>query len=389
MLMGAGSDIWNTSDSFYYTWQTLPGDGYIAAHTGTPTYTDAWAKAGLMIRASADPAAPFFDIVITPNNGVTPVNGVRVEYRTTNPAGCAAGYGSQQFGSAYLCDQQVDIHSTATYLKVQRTVGAGGSAILQAYTSSDGSNWNPVGGAVTTTELGGSVLAGMAITSHSNGVLAAASFDTVTSSGLGGSGYPNYSSPLVDGTPVANTMHCPSPDLSLNLGISPSGTQARGQTVAEANPFDPNVHATPVSGAPTPAAGEVSPCVASSEYHDYSAQSPAPDRTPPPLAPWIAPGLDYQNYNLYNVNHTRTPNYRPYNGRWVDLYIKIPDGYNTSSSSDYYAPGNAPACTVGNPGCNPNPGYWYVQYVNKGATTITDRTTWEVSVVDEPPHLIQ
>jgi len=173
----------------------------------------------------------------------------------------------------------------------------------------------------------------------------------------------------------------------MNLGISPNGAQALGQTVAEDNPFDPVVHATPTSGT-TP------PCLDPSEYRDYSTQ---PDRPTP--APWISSGsTEYQTYNLYSA--TDRPNYRPYNGRWVDLYIKIPDGYNTPGNPDYYAPGYpAPAgytpggtpCSapVGSSGCNPNPGYWYVQYVNKGATIITDRTTWEVSVVDTPPHLIQ
>jgi len=201
-----------------------------------------------------------------------------------------------------------------------------------------------------------------------------------------GSSQPNYSCPPVTG-PAPGTMQCPSPDLSMNLGISPNGAQALGQTVAEDNPFDPVVHATPTSGT-TP------PCLDPSEYRDYSTQ---PDRPTP--APWISSGsTEYQTYNLYSA--TDRPNYRPYNGRWVDLYIKIPDGYNTPGNPDYYAPGYpAPAgytpggtpCSapVGSSGCNPNPGYWYVQYVNKGATIITDRTTWEVSVVDTPPHLIQ
>src|SRR6185369_17549209 len=49
---GSGSDIWDTADAFRYIYRTLNGDGEIAARVLSLDDTDAWAKAGVMIRES-------------------------------------------------------------------------------------------------------------------------------------------------------------------------------------------------------------------------------------------------------------------------------------------------------------------------------------------------
>jgi hypothetical protein len=55
--VGGGSDIWGTSDSFHLVSQNLSGDGTVSAQVTSQHNTSAWAKAGVMMRASTDPGA--------------------------------------------------------------------------------------------------------------------------------------------------------------------------------------------------------------------------------------------------------------------------------------------------------------------------------------------
>jgi hypothetical protein len=112
-VQGAGADIWGTSDQFHYAWQSLSIDGGVSARVITQTATDAWAKAGVMLRGSTDPGAPYYAAF------VTPANGIAIQYRAA------------QGGSA---GQAVTLTGTLpAYLKVARA-----GSTYTAYTSSDG-----------------------------------------------------------------------------------------------------------------------------------------------------------------------------------------------------------------------------------------------------------
>ena len=50
---GAGADIWDTADGFRYVYQSLSGDGQIIARVTSMQNTNAYAKAGVMIRESS------------------------------------------------------------------------------------------------------------------------------------------------------------------------------------------------------------------------------------------------------------------------------------------------------------------------------------------------
>jgi len=163
-------------------------------------------------------------------------------------------------------------------------------------------------------------------------------------------------SPPVYTTPpltTAGVPACPSADQSVYSGISPVGSSAPGQTMAEDNPFDP-LHLN------TNCTGGVS---------DYKIWGNQPNQ--PPIAPWLVTTTAYQSYNLIN-------NYRPFNGRWVYIFTQIPTTYNSLKADGSYA---------FNPTANPNPWWWYVQYTKTTTQPLTDRTTWEVQVIDTPPHL--
>jgi hypothetical protein len=68
-LAGAGADIWGTSDQFRFAYRSLTGDGTITALVSAQGNTNAWAKAGVMIRGTLDPAAANAAMLVTPGNG--------------------------------------------------------------------------------------------------------------------------------------------------------------------------------------------------------------------------------------------------------------------------------------------------------------------------------
>ncbi|HEX6477316.1 MAG TPA: hypothetical protein VF043_00620, partial [Ktedonobacteraceae bacterium] len=61
------------------------------------------------------------------------------------------------------------------YLKVTRS-----GSTYTTYTSSNGTTWTLVAGSSVTLNMSGSVLAGMAVTSHNTGALGTVTFDTVS-----------------------------------------------------------------------------------------------------------------------------------------------------------------------------------------------------------------
>ena len=56
-VVGSGSDIWGTADAFHYAYKPLTGDGVVVARVATVQNTNAWTKAGVMIRETLDPAS--------------------------------------------------------------------------------------------------------------------------------------------------------------------------------------------------------------------------------------------------------------------------------------------------------------------------------------------
>ncbi len=70
-VIGSGSDIWNAADQFFqYCCQTISGDATIVVFCVlTVDNTNAWAKAGVMIRQSTAAGSTFVDSVLTPGNG--------------------------------------------------------------------------------------------------------------------------------------------------------------------------------------------------------------------------------------------------------------------------------------------------------------------------------
>jgi hypothetical protein len=70
-VKGSGWDIWDRQDGFYFLAQPVEGDAVITVRVlGSPSQTDSWAKAGVMIRESLAPDARHAMLVVTPRSGI-------------------------------------------------------------------------------------------------------------------------------------------------------------------------------------------------------------------------------------------------------------------------------------------------------------------------------
>lgn len=153
-IEGSGADIWNAADEFRYVYQSLSGDGEVIARVETQENTNGWAKAGVMIRESLDAGSKHAMTVMTPANGAS------FQRRT------ATGGTSTSTTTAGLAAP-----------RWVRIVRSGDS--FTSFQSADGSSWTQIGSAITVA-MGTTVHAGLAVTSHSDGVLSTATFSNVS-----------------------------------------------------------------------------------------------------------------------------------------------------------------------------------------------------------------
>ena len=156
-----GGDIWGTADSFHLVSQALAADGTVTAHVTSQQATSPWAKAGPMVRATTNPGSPYYAVFATPGNGIA------VQWRAA------------QGGSS---SQLTTTGTAPVYLRVGRytTSGTSPQTYYTAYISPDGVTWTAVPGSTVALSMPGSILAGLALTSHNQGVPGTVTFDTVS-----------------------------------------------------------------------------------------------------------------------------------------------------------------------------------------------------------------
>ena len=154
-VAGSGRDIQGGSDAFQFVSQPLTGDGAIVARVSSVSNVGVWSKAGVMIRESLAPNAANMAIVVTP----TTREGVSSQWRTATGAGTAY---TQTTGL------------TAPYWVKLVRVGN----VFTSYSSPDGVAWTLQ--STQTINMASAAYAGLAVTSHSDGVLCTATFDSVS-----------------------------------------------------------------------------------------------------------------------------------------------------------------------------------------------------------------
>jgi len=207
-VQGGGSDIYSVYDQFRFEYQSLAGDGSVSARVvsqSTPGGINANAKSGVMLRATADPGSPYYAVLITPGQGIL------VQYRSTQSGGISTS-------------ARVSTASPPIYVQVTRT-----GTTFSAATSGDGNTWTPISGSSITLSLTGTLLAGLAVTSHDSANVTTTTFDIVS---ITGSQQGSTATPTGTATPTAT----PTTVLGATLTVtpSPSGTATLTATATPA-----------------------------------------------------------------------------------------------------------------------------------------------------------
>jgi hypothetical protein len=151
-ISGAGSDIWGSADQFNYLYRPLTGDGQIVTRLVSQQNTNAWAKAGLMIRNTLATDASYAMMAATPINGTT--------FQRRLSA-----------GSFYLATAGPTM-AAPCWLKLVRSGNT-----FTGYVSADGITWVLAGSDKIVMQS--TVYVGFAVTSHNTSMLGTATFDSV------------------------------------------------------------------------------------------------------------------------------------------------------------------------------------------------------------------
>jgi len=159
-MTGAGTDIWDVADEFHFAFKTLTGAGSITARVNSIENTNAWAKAGVMIRETLDAGSKHAFACITPGQGV-------------------ASQGRTATDGTSFSTNETDI-TAPHWVKVERDA-AGNFTVSH---SANGSTWQPVAGSIPTNiSMTSSVYIGLALTSHAPGQACQAVFSNVATTG--------------------------------------------------------------------------------------------------------------------------------------------------------------------------------------------------------------
>ncbi len=159
-ITAAGADISGSADEFHFAYRTLTGAGSIVARVDSIVDTHPWAKAGVMIRETLDAGSKHAFACVTPGQGV-------------------ASQGRTVTDSASFSTNETGI-TAPHWVKLERDVAGN----FTASHSTNGSSWQPVGGAIPTNiPMDGTVYVGLALTSHAATSTCEAKFSNVTVTG--------------------------------------------------------------------------------------------------------------------------------------------------------------------------------------------------------------
>ena len=151
-VRGSGADIWGVSDEFQYAHTLVSGDFDVSARVASIDSLHPWTKAGLMIRDGIALDARHASIFATSANGVA--------FQRRSDAG----------GLSVHTSGPPDV--PPVWLRLRRE-----GDVVTAFTRASAQGaWTPVG-SQTLANLPAAVHLGLAVTSHVDGALAAATFD--------------------------------------------------------------------------------------------------------------------------------------------------------------------------------------------------------------------
>ena len=179
---GAGSDIWASSDQFYFVYQAVSGDVDISARLNSLDDVYSWTNAGVMIRSSLSASAA------QAYTASTSANGLYFRRRLANGGMVTAVSGPESAAPIWV-----------------RLVRKG--TLVTSYWSSNGTSWTTIGS--STIALGTTAYVGLAVTSHQVSTRATAVFSNVkiTAPGSAPAGYQNQDigAPAIKGSVSASS----------------------------------------------------------------------------------------------------------------------------------------------------------------------------------------
>jgi len=167
-MTGSGTDIWDVSgigtgyhDEFHFAYKMLTGAGSIVARVQSVENTNAWAKAGVMIRQTLNADSTHAMMVVTPASGVSfqRRNATGDTSAATTTGGITAPY----------------------WVKIERDLAGN----FTAYHSTNGTSWQ-MQGTPDNISMGSNVYIGLAVTSHNAALTCEAVFSNVTITGTVG-----------------------------------------------------------------------------------------------------------------------------------------------------------------------------------------------------------
>ena len=166
---GSGADIYGTTDAFRFVYRSLNGDGEIRARVVSLPNTNAWAKAGVMIRENLSANSNHVLCALTPSNGA-----IFQRHLVTGDV---------------TSQTQVTGITAPRWLRLVRS-----GSTFTAFQSADGNAWTQI--ASQSVSMATSIYVGLAVTSHNDGVVCSVPFDNVSVT----SGTTPTVSIVVDGT---------------------------------------------------------------------------------------------------------------------------------------------------------------------------------------------
>lgn len=208
-MSASGSGIDNKTDSFYFTYQQMTGDGEIVAKVNSLENTNNNAKAAVMFRESLESSSTFAMTALVSNPNLTG-SAAHFEYRKSIDA--MAG------GEKYVA---------AVAPKFVRLVREGN--VISSFISATNGNWELIGS--TKVNFGTTLYVGLAATSNFNGVASLANFSDVSISQAGKSSEATaskssatiYEASVSDKAEMKNFTVYPNPTVStLNMEINDS-----------------------------------------------------------------------------------------------------------------------------------------------------------------------
>jgi hypothetical protein len=166
-MNGTGTDIFNAADEGRFVYRQLTGDGSITARVDSLANTNAWAKAGVMIRDTLDAGSSWAYVLMSSANGAH------------FQARLGTNVTSATDTSVTLPANQTTL-AVPGWVKIERKGNQ-----FSGYFKSDaaGATWTAMVWNPQTNPMGATVYIGLAVTSHAANVVCAAGFSGVSTTG--------------------------------------------------------------------------------------------------------------------------------------------------------------------------------------------------------------